>query len=276
MKEKLLEGKTAIITGGAQGIGAAIAELYASEGASVVITDLLRQQDRLNQEVEKIKESGGKAVGLIADQRDAVGVSKVFDTAISSFGDINILVVNAATSDNLRIEGTSDDVWCEVMDVNLTGPFRYAREAIRHFLPKDDGRIIFISSVIGTRPLDGAAACTSKGALNVLVRQIATQMVGTGIRVNAICPGHTLTVLSSNTTNSGESPKKGSKFDPMNVKERMNPPEDVSTRPILMSRSVRGFPTLPSDQAYGALFFASEMGRCVQGQTLIIDNGCFL
>lgn len=274
MKAKLLDGKIAIITGGARGIGASIAELYAKEGASVVITDL--EQKNLDLETAKITDAGGKAIGLVADQRDADTVKTVFDTAIQTFGGVDILVVNAAISDNVKAEGTPDVLWDEIMAVNLTGPFRYAREALYHFLPKNDGVIIFISSVIGTRPLDGAAACTSKGALNVLARQIATQMVGTGIRVNVICPGHTLTALSSNTNNCGAAPKSGSGFDPLNAKERMNPPEDISTRPILMSRSVRGFPVQPIDQAYAALFFASDMSRCVQGQVMTVDNGCFL
>ena len=276
MKAKLLEGKTAIITGGSKGIGQGIAELYAEEGANVVIT--ARGQSSIDEEVEKIRNAGGSAIGVVADQRNEKDVDKVFQAALDAFGDIDIVVINAGVGENLKIEATPTELFDEIYEVNLRGPFAYARAAVRHFLPKNDGSIVMISSTNGIRPLCGVSYTTSKAALNGMAKQIAMNLVGTGVRINTICPGYTITPLSGKQerTNGGAIPPAGTDFNPMNLDDRMNPPEDVSTRPILLARSVRGVPTYPIDQAYAALFFGSDMSKCVQGQLICVDNGSYL
>jgi NAD(P)-dependent dehydrogenase (short-subunit alcohol dehydrogenase family) len=276
MKTKMLEGKTAIVTGGSKGIGQGIAELYAQEGANVVIT--ARGKNDLDAEVEKITRAGGKATGIVADQRNPESVNNVFQTTLATYGDFDILVINAGVGENIKIEATPNELFDEIYEINMKGPFMYAREAVKHFLPKKDGSIIMISSVNGIRPLCGVSYCTSKGALNMMAKQIAMNLVGTGVRINTICPGYTITPLSGKQerTNGGAIPTAGTDYDPMNLDDRMNPPEDVSTRPILLSRSVRGLPTYPIDQAYAALFFGSDMSKCVNGQIISVDNGSYL
>lgn len=274
MKAKMLENKVAIVTGGSKGIGQGIAELFAEEGASVVIT--ARGQADLDAEVKKIQDAGGKAVGVVADQRNPEDVKKVFQTALDTFGDLHVVVINAGVGENLRIEATPDALFDEVYEINLKGPFMYAREAVRYFLPKKDGSIIFISSTNGIRPLCGVSYTTSKGGLNMMAKQLAMNLVGSGVRVNTVCPGYTITPLSGKQERSGDVPPAGTPFDPMKLEDRMNPPADVSTRPILLTRSVRGVPTYPIDQANAALFFASDMSKCVQGQVLSVDNGSYL
>lgn len=276
MKAKLLEGKVAIITGGCRGIGQGIAELYAEEGASVVITDL--SQADLDAEVKKINNAGGKAIGVVADQRISSDVQKVFKVAIEAFDDIDILVVNAGVGENLRIEAIPDELFDEVMAINTKGPFMYVREAVRYFLPKNDGSIVLVSSVNGIRPMCGTAYTSSKAALNMIAKQVAMNLVGTGVRINVVAPGYTVTPLSDKQERKGGGviPPAGTPFDPMVLDDRMNPPEDVSTRPVQNKRTVRGLPTYPIDQAYAALFFASEMSKCVQGQIITVDRGSYL
>jgi NAD(P)-dependent dehydrogenase (short-subunit alcohol dehydrogenase family) len=276
MKTKMLEGKTAIVTGGSKGIGQGIAELYAQEGANVVIT--ARGKRDLDAEVEKITRDGGKVIGIVADQRNPESVNNVFQTTLATYGDFDILVINAGVGENIKIEATPNELFDEIYEINMKGPFMYAREAVKHFLPKKDGSIIMISSVNGIRPLCGVSYCTSKGALNMMAKQIAMNLVGTGVRINTICPGYTITPLSGKQerTNGGAIPTAGTDYDPMNLDDRMNPPEDVSTRPILLSRSVRGLPTYPIDQAHAALFFGSDMSKCVNGQIISVDNGSYL
>lgn len=276
MKAKLLEGKVAIVTGGSRGIGQGIAELFAEEGACVVIT--ARGQEDLDAATKRIRDIGGRVVGVLADQRVPSDVQKTFKAAIDNFGDIDIVVVNAGVGENLRIEAVPDELFDEIFEINTKGPFMYVREAVKHFLPKNDGSIVLISSVNGVRPMCGPAYTSSKAALNMIAKQVAVQLVGTGIRINVVAPGYTVTSLSDRQERKGGGviPPAGTPFDPMVLDDRMNPPEDVSTRPVQQKRTVRGLPTYPIDQAYAALFFASDMGKCVQGQVISVDRGSYL
>ena len=154
MEVKMLEGKTAIITGASYGMGQTMAELFAEEGANVVLT--ARGQEKLDEAVKKIREKGGKAVGVVADVCSTEDTKYVINTALKEFGDLDILINNAGIGEQKMIDETEDDWMRYVMDTNLGGPMRYIREALKVFLPKNDGVIINISSVNGTRPFCGA------------------------------------------------------------------------------------------------------------------------
>jgi len=254
--KKLLEGKTAIITGASRGIGLAIAELYAEEGANIVLT--ARGKEALDEAVEKIRNDGGKAVGVVADVVSAKACKEVFAKAIAEFGQVDILVNNAGVGELWTIEAVTDEIIHETIDINLKGPLIYCREALQHMLPRKSGAIINVSSVNGVRPMCGAAYTSSKGGLNTLTQNIAIRLVGSGVRCNALCPGFTVTPLSTTQEQGGLAP------------------EGKSMLPILHTRTVRTVPTQVINQANVALFLASDLSAAVQGQILVVDNGQYL
>ena len=187
MEQQMLAGKVAIITGASYGMGRSMAELFAEEGAAVVIT--ARHQEKLDEVVNTIRAKGSRAVGVVADVCSTEDTKKVFDTALKEFGDVDILINNAGIGEQKLIDETDDDWMMYVMNTNLGGPMRYIREALKIFLPKNDGVIINISSVNGTRPFCGATYTSTKGALNTLTKNVAMRLVDTNIRCNAVAPG---------------------------------------------------------------------------------------
>lgn len=191
MDKQMLDGKVAIITGASYGMGQTMAELFAEEGASVVLT--ARGNDKLDAVVEGIRAKGGKTIGVVADVCSLEDTQKVFEETIKEFGDLDILINNAGIGEQKMIDDTDDDWMLHVMNTNLGGPMRYIREALKIFMPKNEGVIINISSVNGTRPFCGATYTFTKGALNTLTKNVAMRLVDTNIRCNAVAPGATIT-----------------------------------------------------------------------------------
>ena len=191
MEKQMLEGKVAIITGASYGMGQTMAELFAEEGASVVLT--ARGYDKLDAVVEGIRAKGWKAIGVVADVCSVEDTQRVFNETIKEFGDVDILINNAGIGEQKMIDETEDEWMLHVMNTNLGGPMRYIREALKIFMPKNDGVIINISSVNGTRPFCGATYTSTKGALNTLTKNVAMRLVNTNIRCNAVAPGATIT-----------------------------------------------------------------------------------
>ena len=128
MEKEMLKGKVAIITGASYGMGQTMAELFAEEGAAVVLT--ARGQEKLDKVVEEICNRGGKAVGVVADICSTDDTRRVFETAIKEFGDVDILINNAGIGEQKIIDETDDDWMLSVMNTNLGGPMRYIREAL--------------------------------------------------------------------------------------------------------------------------------------------------
>ncbi len=191
MDAQLLKDKVAIITGASYGMGRTMAEVFAQEGAAVVLT--ARGEGQLQEAVEGIRAKGGKAIGVVADVCSTEDTKRVFQTALDTFGDVDILINNAGIGEQKLIDETDDDWMMMVMNTNLGGPMRYIREALKIFLPKNDGVMINISSVNGTRPFCGATYTSTKGALNTLTKNVAMRLVDTNIRCNAVAPGATVT-----------------------------------------------------------------------------------
>ena len=247
MEQQMLKEKVAIITGASYGMGQTMAELFAEEGAAVVLT--ARGKDKLDAVVEGIRQNGGKAVGVIADVCSTEDTKRVFETALKEFGDVDILINNA---------GIGEQKMIYVMNTNLGGPMRYIREALKIFLPKNDGVIINVSSVNGVRPFCGATYTSTKGALNTLTKNVAMRLIDTNIRCNAVAPGATVTPAHL-ANKAGEQPG-GSEM-------------------LKYSGHFVYFPGPecdPMDQAYACLYLASKMGRHVKGQVLQVCNGAFL
>lgn len=256
MERQMLQGKVAIITGASYGMGQAMAELFAEEGASVVLT--ARGKDKLEAAVDAIRARGGKAHGVVADVRSTEDTRRVFAETLRVFGDLDILINNAGIGEQKLIDETDDDWMLEVMNINLGGPMRHIREALKIFLPKNDGVIINVSSVNGVRPFCGASYTATKGALNTLTRNVAMRLVETNIRCNAVAPGATRTPAHL-ANRKGEQPG--------------------GTKMLQYSGHYVYFPGPecdPIDQAHACLYLASRMGRAVRGQVLQVCNGAFL
>lgn len=256
MEAKMLKDKVAIITGASYGMGRTMAELFAEEGAKVVLT--ARGREKLDSVVEEIRAKGGQAIGIAADVCSAEDTEKVFAAAMQEFGDVDILINNAGIGEQKMIDETDDEWLMMVMNTNLGGPERYIREALKIFLPKNEGVIINVSSVNGTRPFCGAAYTSTKGALNTLTKNVAMRLVNTNIRCNAIAPGATVTPAHL-ANKAGEQPGGAKMLEYSGHFVYFPGPECEAL-----------------DQAYACLYLASRMGRAVRGQVLQVCNGAFL
>ncbi|MFS4469882.1 SDR family NAD(P)-dependent oxidoreductase [Chryseobacterium sp. T20] len=252
----LLENKTAVITGGSSGIGLATAKLFAQEGANLVLTSINKEE--LDKVVGEITGAGGKAIGLVADSADPKAPKEVFTKAIETFGQVDILVNNAGYGDMYSIEETTDEHFEMVAQINYFGIFRYCREAVQHFMPRNEGVIVNVTSVNGSLPVCGVAYTSTKGAVNIMTKNIAIRFSGTGIRCNAVAPGHTDTPMArawaAGDLAGGD---KMLKYNSLYVNTEVPP-------------------TQPEDQANAILYLASDMSKAVTGRVLTVDNGAYM
>lgn len=260
MKELLLEGKTAIVTGGGAGIGRAIVESYVREGANVVFTDLF--QETVDKATEEINALGfkGKVMGVVADSSVEADAKKAFNTAIETFGQLDIMVNNAGISNRWTLEDTSDNDWNKIIDVNLTGPMYYIRLALKHMLERKSGSIITVSSAMGVRCAGGTAYVSSKAGVIGLTKNVAFRGVENHVRANCICPGHVETPMVKAVKNSmaNDSRTPMSKF----TDKYINRCEELNVE--------------PEQIANAALYLGSDMSYAVTGQTITVDAGMFM
>lgn len=256
MEKQLLKDKVALITGASYGMGQSMAELFSEEGAAVALT--ARHKEQLDKVVENIRSKGGRAIGIVADISKKEDTGRVFEKVIKEYGDLDILINNAAIGEQKPIDET-DDEWIDyILATNLAGPMRYIREALKIFLPKNDGVIINISSVNGERPFCGASYTSTKGAINTLTKNVAMRLVDTNIRCNAVAPGATVTPAHL-TNKAGRQPGGEAMLEHSKHFVYFPGPECD-----------------PIDQAYACLYLASKMGKAVKGQVIQVCNGAFL
>jgi NAD(P)-dependent dehydrogenase (short-subunit alcohol dehydrogenase family) len=261
---RMVDGKVTIITGASDGMGFKMAELYAQHGAKVIM--IARREEKLNDAAQRIRDKFDYAevYPYAADIMDPEKTKEVFAWVKEKFGRLDVLVNNAGAGDPC-IPDTSDDELIDwYVDLNLKAPMRYTREALKIMLPQNYGHIVNIGSINGTRPLCGSVYSGAKGGLNTWTKSVAIRCVGTNINCTAVCPGFTVTPLSlnqeSNATETGAAKKARS----------------VDYLPILHKKSTRNVPTFPIDQAHAALFFGSDLARCITGQIVNVDNGQYL
>jgi NAD(P)-dependent dehydrogenase (short-subunit alcohol dehydrogenase family) len=188
-----LTNKVALITGGANGIGRAMALLFARHGADVAICDL--QQDQADQVVKEIEGIGRKATAIRADISSETEVQRTVEATVAELGQIDILVNNASIVGQVAPLSKLDvDSWDHTLRVNLTGAMLCSREVLRYMLPRRTGAILNVSSNVGRRGYPNRAPYVcSKWALLGLTQTLALEVAQQGIRVNAICPGPVLT-----------------------------------------------------------------------------------
>ncbi|MBL7873270.1 MAG: glucose 1-dehydrogenase [Cyclobacteriaceae bacterium] len=191
-----LTGKVAVITGASKGIGEAIARLYGSAGAQVVVSS--RKQEAVDRVATSINSAGGKARGIACNMGDMNDVQKLITETITAFGRIDILVNNAATNPTFGpVIETNEAAFDKIMNVNVKGPFELAKKAYPFMKEKKSGSIINISSIGGLRPEAGLGIYSmSKAALISLTKVMAKEWGDDNIRANVICPGLIKTKLS--------------------------------------------------------------------------------
>lgn len=246
-----LEGKVAIVTGAASGMGKAIAELYAKEGASVVVSDL--NIEGAEAIAAHIQASGGKAIAVKTNVADLNDIHAMVDAAVNEFGTLDILVNNAGIMDNMApIGDVNDERWDLIFDINTKGVMRAIRKALPIFLDKGKGVIINTASTGGFSGAHAGAAYTaSKHAVIGITKNTGFMYAQKGIRCNAIAPGATMTNIASTINNVNEFGASRTKVT-QGVIPRVGQPEEI---------------------AQVALFLASDESSFVNGAVITADAG---
>ena len=243
-----LEGRAAVVTGAARGIGRATAEVYAREGARVLVVD----KDAAAAEAA-VGEIGSGAAACACDVTVRGDVEAMAAAAVEKFGGIDILTQNAGIYPNTPVEDITDDEWALVMNVNTRSALYTAQACLPHLRKSKAGRITITSSITG--PKVGYPGFVhygaSKAALNGLIRSLALELVKDGITVNGVEPG---TVLTPGV-------------------QALLTPEEVEG--VAANIPMRRF-AAPIDIAHAHLFFASDEAEYITGQTIVVDGGQIL
>ncbi len=246
-----LEGKSAVITGAASGIGRASARLFASEGASVLCFDRAAEVD---QTAAMVVEAGGRAIAVRGDAGEESDVKAAVERAVGEFGALDAIYANAGVSGGYTpIEELTPQAWAEVLRINLIGPFLAIKHASPIMRQAGKGSIICTASVAGLRSgAGGIPYSASKAGVISLVQTTANVLYGSGVRVNAICPG----LIETGMTR------------PIYVRARERGSDDKIGQLNPLKRGGE-----PSEIAHMALFLASDDASYVNGQAIAVDGG---
>ena len=244
-----LEGKVALISGGARGQGAAEAKLFAGEGAKVVFGDIL---DDLGKQVEaEIHEAGGEALYIHLDVTNATDWASAVEAAVSRYGRLDVLVNNAGITIRKNVEDTTEEDWDRIMAINAKGVFLGTKQAIPAMRESGGGSIVNISSTAGLvgNPYGGASYAATKGAVRLFTKATAIQYAKESIRCNSVHPGLLETPMNQDML------------------------ADAAHREERTQRIPLGRVGTAADVAYGVLYLASDESSFVTGSELVIDGG---
>ncbi|MGA7374397.1 MAG: SDR family oxidoreductase [Methyloceanibacter sp.] len=243
-----LEDKIALVTGAGAGIGRAIAETFAREGANVVVAD--RDGEAARETAETIVKSNGAAQAETVDVTDTEQVKALMQRLAATFGRLDVLVNNAGVGERSDFRHIDDAAWDKVWKTNVDGTVRCAREAFDLLKASGKASVINLSSVMATKHTRQMSVYSAtKGAVSALSRSLAVEYAPYGIRVNALCPGYVETAL---------------------IGRYMQKP--MIAKALLTQTPLRRFGT-PQDIANAALFLASDEAAYITGAGLHVDGG---
>ncbi|MDF1686995.1 MAG: NAD(P)-dependent dehydrogenase (short-subunit alcohol dehydrogenase family) [Parvibaculaceae bacterium] len=247
-----LSGKRAIITGAGSGIGRASALLAVSEGASVIAVDLV--EDSVDQTAKIIRDNGGDVTTVAADAGDEDAVHGLVDLAVNKFGGLDVFYANAGISGGLvPLAEQTPAHWMEVLRVNLLGPFLAIKHASPIMIAQGKGAIVCTASVAALRAnAGGSPYSASKAGVISLVQTTANSLFGTGVRVNAVCPGLIETGMTKPIFDGARQRGTEDKIGQLNPTARYGLPEEI---------------------ARVAMFLASDEASYVNGQAYPVDGG---
>jgi 3-oxoacyl-[acyl-carrier protein] reductase len=244
---KLLEGKTALITGASRGIGKAIAQRFANEGATIAITNIVEDEAFINT-IDEIKARNVVIKGYISNAASFEDSQKVVNEIIKDFGKIDILVNNAGITKDALLMRMREDQWDAVISVNLKSVFNFTKAVLQTMLKQKSGSIINMSSVVGISGNAGQSNYSaSKAGILGFTKSVAKELGSRNIRCNAIAPGFILTEMTENL------------------------PPDIKSDWINKIPLKRG--GTPEDVANTALFLASDLSSYISGQTIHVCGG---
>jgi NAD(P)-dependent dehydrogenase (short-subunit alcohol dehydrogenase family) len=256
-----LKDRVAVVTGANSGIGRAIADCFAREGAVVIVVAL--NQPRIDQTVTEIIAAGGRAAGCRVDVSQQEQTRALMDQVAAEHGRIDILINNAGITRYRPFATTTGADWDMVLNVDLKGVFFCAQAAAPHMARQEYGRIVNISSAAGTGSTPGASAgspgatapyAAAKAGVNMLTKTLARELGPSGITVNAVAPGTFPTPISTSTRTPEQLAEHLARRKKTIVLERIGTLEEL---------------------AKSVLFFASDDSSYVTGQTLCVDGGRF-
>lgn len=183
-----LRGQTVLVTGGSRGIGRACARALAEEGAAVAL--VARGADELEAVARALRERGGRALAVPGDVCAEGFAAEAFARAERDLGPVSVLVNNAGVVEVAPVADLSSEAWERTLEINLTAPFLFAREAVRRMVPRRQGRIVFVTSISGTLGTPRLSAyCASKWGEHGLVKSLAEELRGSGVLALGVAPG---------------------------------------------------------------------------------------